>query len=105
MTDTNEVIMKGRDLESLVFMGRLKSINVEFCDEEKKLAKVVGITDTNEKVSTECIPIRAAGKISTVIKHYLRLGVGKYIISNESISSANLDTEDDEGGSENSKTS
>jgi hypothetical protein len=102
MTDGNEIIMKGRDLESLVFMGRLKSVNVEFCDDEKKLARVVGITDTNEKVSTECIPIRAAGKISTVIKHYLRLGVGNYIISNEKVSSSNVDTEEDENGSENS---
>ncbi|MUN28155.1 hypothetical protein [Sulfuracidifex metallicus] len=102
MTDGNEIIMKGRDLESLVFMGRLKSVNVEFCDDEKKLARVVGITDTNEKVSTECVPIRAAGKISTVIKHYLRLGVGNYIISNEKVSSSNVDTEEDENGSENS---
>ncbi|BBG24029.1 hypothetical protein [Sulfuracidifex tepidarius] len=102
MTDDNEIIMKGRDLESLVFMGRLKSVNVEFCDDEKKLAKVVGITDTNEKVSTECIPIRAAGKISTVIKHYLRLGVGNYIISNEQVSSSNLDTEEEDDGSQNS---
>ncbi|MCY0849930.1 hypothetical protein [Sulfuracidifex metallicus] len=102
MTDGNEIIMKGRDLESLVFMGRLKSVNVEFCDDEKKFARVVGITDTNEKVSTECIPIRAAGKISTVIKHYLRLGVGNYIISNEKVSSSNVDTEEDENGSENS---
>ncbi len=102
MTDGNEIIMKGRDLESLVFMGRLKSVNVEFCDDEKKLARVVGITDTNEKVSTECIPIRAAGKISTVIKHYLRLGVGNYIISNDKVISSNLDTEEENDGSQNS---
>lgn len=95
--------MKGRDLETLVFLGRLKEVKLEYCDEEKKMAKVVGITDTNEEVETDCIPLRAAGKISTVIKHYLRLGVGKYIITQNDMSNVkNVDTtESDEEGEEN----
>ncbi|MEM3209664.1 MAG: hypothetical protein QXM24_03470, partial [Saccharolobus sp.] len=79
-------VMKGRDLETLVFLGRLKEVKVEYCDDEKKMAKVVGVTDTNEEVETECIPLRAAGKISTVLKHYIRLGVGKYIITESKMS-------------------
>ncbi|WP_338600512.1 hypothetical protein V6M85_12105 [Sulfolobus tengchongensis] len=92
-------VMKGRDLETLVFLGRLKEVKVEYCDEEKKMAKVVGITDTNEEVETECIPLRAAGKISTVLKHYIRLGVGKYIIKQSDLSNVtNVDTIEEEEG-------
>ncbi|MDT7860991.1 MAG: hypothetical protein RRA45_02060 [Saccharolobus sp.] len=94
-------VMKGRDLETLVFLGRLKEVKVEYCDDEKKMAKVVGVTDTNEEVETECIPLRAAGKISTVLKHYIRLGVGKYIITQSDMSNVtNVDTkeEEDENG-------
>ncbi|AEB94433.1 MAG: hypothetical protein QXR57_03080 [Metallosphaera sp.] len=93
--------MKGRDMENLVFLGRVKSVNVEFCDDTKTVAKVVAKLDTDEEVETECIPTRAAGKISTVMKHYLRLGVGKYIIKEGEISS-NVDTEgEDESETEN----
>ncbi len=94
-------VMKGRDLETLVFLGRLKEVKVEYCDDEKKMAKVVGVTDTNEEVETECIPLRAAGKISTVLKHYIRLGVGKHIITQSDMSNVtNVDTkeEEDENG-------
>lgn len=94
-------VMKGRDLETLVFLGRLKEVKVEYCDDEKKMAKVVGVTDTNEEVETECIPLRAAGKISTVLKHYIRLGVGNYIITQSDMSNVtNVDTkeEEDENG-------
>ncbi|MEM0016335.1 MAG: hypothetical protein QW281_01300 [Saccharolobus sp.] len=90
-------VMKGRDLETLVFLGRLKEVKVEYCDDEKKMAKVVGVTDTNEEVETECIPLRAAGKISTVLKHYIRLGVGKYIITESKMSDVtNVDTIEEE---------
>ncbi|ACP35635.1 conserved hypothetical protein [Sulfolobus islandicus Y.G.57.14] len=90
-------VMKGRDLETLVFLGRLKEVKVEYCDEEKKMAKVVGVTDTKEEVETECIPLRAAGKISTVLKHYIRLGVGNYIITESDMSNvANVDTQVEE---------
>ncbi|MEM0188417.1 MAG: hypothetical protein QW550_03405 [Saccharolobus sp.] len=90
-------VMKGRDLETLVFLGRLKEVKVEYCDDEKKMAKVVGVTDTNEEVETECIPLRAAGKISTVLKHYIRLGVGKYIITESKMSDVtNIDTIEEE---------
>ncbi|MGC9105925.1 MAG: hypothetical protein ACP5HQ_05850 [Thermoprotei archaeon] len=71
--------MKGRDFETLVFLGKLKDVTVEFCNEEKTEAKVVGTLVTGEKVETECIPTRAAGKISTVAKHYIRMGIAKYI--------------------------
>ncbi|WP_229571356.1 hypothetical protein [Saccharolobus caldissimus] len=94
-------VMKGRDLETLVFLGKLKEVKVEYCDDEKKMAKVIGVTDTNEEVETECIPLRAAGKISTVLKHYIRLGVGKYIITQSDMSNVtNVDTkeEEDENG-------
>ncbi|MEM0362777.1 MAG: hypothetical protein QXH75_03095 [Sulfolobaceae archaeon] len=90
-------VMKGRDLETLVFLGRLKEVKVEYCDDEKKMAKVVGVTDTNEEVETECIPLRAAGKISTVLKHYIRLGIGKYIITESKMSDVtNIDTIEEE---------
>ena len=70
---------------------------MEYCDDEKKMAKVVGVTDTNEEVETECIPLRAAGKISTVLKHYIRLGVGKYIITESKMSDVtNVDTIEEE---------
>ncbi|MCG3108660.1 hypothetical protein L3N51_00944 [Metallosphaera sp. J1] len=88
--------MKGRDMENLVFLGRVKTVNVEFCNESKTMAKVVATLDTSEEVETECIPIRAAGKISTVMKHYLRLGVGNYIIKEGDVS-GNVDME---GGDE-----
>lgn len=32
--------VKGRDMESLLYMGKIKSVNVEYCDEAKKQAKV-----------------------------------------------------------------
>jgi hypothetical protein len=86
------ISMKGRDMETLVFLGRVKAVNVEFCNDSKTMAKVVAKLDTEEEVETECIPTRAAGKISTVMKHYLRLGVGKYIINNDKVS-GNVDTE------------
>jgi len=85
--------MKGRDLEGLVFLGRLKSVNVEYCGDDKKFARVVGVTVDGEEVSTQCISIRAAGKISTVIKHYLRLGVGKYILTEPPSDIKHTDTE------------
>lgn len=88
--------MKGRDIESLLFMGKIKSVNVEYCDESKKRAKVVVETVDGDIVETECIDTRAAGKISVVIKHYLRLGVDKNIIQNEEITNVkNVDTEED----------
>lgn len=90
--------MKGRDLESLMFAGKLVSVRLEYCDDEKKTAKVIGLTTTNEEVETECIPTRAAGKISTVLKHYLRLGLGNIIITESSSEGIrNVDTEPDEG--------
>ncbi|BBD71968.1 hypothetical protein HS1genome_0357 [Sulfodiicoccus acidiphilus] len=92
--------MKGRDLEGLVFLGKLKSVNVEYCDEKKKYARVVGVLLDGDEVSTECIPIRAAGKISTVIKHYLRLGVGKYILTEASGNLRHTDTEPEEDDSQ-----
>ncbi|AWR99757.1 hypothetical protein [Metallosphaera hakonensis] len=88
--------MKGRDMENLVFLGRVKTVNVEFCNDTKTMAKVIAKLDTEEEVETECIPTRAAGKISTVMKHYLRLGVGKYIIKEADVV-GNVDTE---GGEE-----
>jgi len=90
--------MKGRDLESLMFAGKLVSVRLEYCDDNKKEAKVIGITDTGEEVETECIPTRAAGKISTVIKHYLRMGLGNIIITEgKKESMRNVDTEAEEG--------
>ncbi|QKQ99550.1 hypothetical protein GWK48_03315 [Metallosphaera tengchongensis] len=92
--------MKGRDMENLVFLGRVKSVNVEFCNPTKTMAKVVAKLDTEEEVETDCIPIRAAGKISTVMKHYLRLGVGKYIIKEGEVQGS-LDTEGGEDETQN----
>ncbi|BFI73966.1 MULTISPECIES: hypothetical protein [Sulfolobaceae] len=89
--------MKGRDIESLLFMGKIKSVNVEYCDESKKMAKVVVETIDGDIVETECIATRAAGKISVVIKHYLRMGVDKLIIQDNDISNVkNVDTEVEE---------
>jgi hypothetical protein len=85
-------VMKGRDLEGLAFLGKVESANVEFCDDKKTLAKVVVKTTDGDEVESECIPVRAAGKISIVIKHYLRMGIGKYIITNEK-TVGNVDTE------------
>ncbi|EZQ04825.1 MULTISPECIES: hypothetical protein [Acidianus] len=85
-------VMKGRDLEGLVFLGKVSSVNVEFCDEEKKKAKVLVKTTDGDEVESECIPIRAAGKISTVIKHYLKLGIGNHIIT-EGTQVSNVDVE------------
>lgn len=85
-------VMKGRDLEGLVFLGKVSSVNVEYCSEDKKMAKVVVTTTDGEEVESECIPVRAAGKISIVIKHYLRMGIGKYIISDEKVVGS-VDTE------------
>ncbi|MCG2909381.1 MAG: hypothetical protein L7G92_02160 [Stygiolobus sp.] len=86
--------MKGRDIESLLFMGEISAVNVEYCDDAKKEAKVVAkLVDGNE-VETECIPVRAAGKISIVIKHYSRLGVDKLIIQDGDTNNIrNVDTE------------
>ena len=90
-----KMIMKGRDLESLLYMGKIKSAHVEYCDESKKRAKVVAETVDGDIVETECIDTRAAGKISVVIKHYLRMGIK--ILQDININSAkNVDTE--EGG-------
>jgi hypothetical protein len=88
------ITMKGRDIESLLFMGKISAVNVEYCDDAKKEAKVVAkLVDGNE-VETECIPVRAAGKISIVIKHYLRLGVDKLIIQDGDTNNIrNVDTE------------
>lgn len=89
--------MKGRDLESLLYMGKIASVNVEYCDEAKKEAKVVAKLVTGEEVETECIPVRAAGKISIVIKHYLKLGVDKLIIQEANMKDVkNVDTEGEE---------
>ncbi|BFH74503.1 hypothetical protein SJAV_24470 [Sulfurisphaera javensis] len=91
------IVMKGRDIESLLFMGKIKSVNVEYCDESKKTAKVIVETIDGDTVETECIATRAAGKISVVVKHYLRMGVDKLIIQNTDMSNVkNVDTEVDE---------
>lgn len=92
-----KMIMKGRDIESLLYMGKIKSINVEYCDESKKTAKVVVETVDGDIVETECIATRAAGKISIVVKHYLKMGVDKLIIQNTDTNNVkNVDTEERE---------
>ncbi|MEM0373520.1 MAG: hypothetical protein QXV69_01650 [Sulfolobaceae archaeon] len=88
--------MKGRDLESLMFAGKLVSVKLEYCDDEKKEAKVIGITNDGEEVETECIPTRAAGKISVVIKHYLKMGLGNIIITEQKETTRNVDMEPEE---------
>lgn len=89
--------MKGRDFETLVFLGKLKDVTVEFCNEEKTEAKVVGTLLTGEKVETECIPTRAAGKISVVAKHYIRMGISNYVIQERPENVVNVDeVEEDE---------
>ncbi|AHC51807.1 hypothetical protein SUSAZ_07525 [Sulfolobus acidocaldarius SUSAZ] len=98
--------VKGRDMESLLYMGKIKSVNVEYCDEAKKQAKVVATLVTGDEVETECIPVRAAGKISIVIKHYLRMGVDKMIIrEGETKNIRNVDTEEGEDETENKQDS
>mgnify|MGYP001772480987 CR=1 FL=1 len=94
-----KMIMKGRDLESLLYMGKIKSVNVEYCDESKKRAKVVAETVDGDIVETECIDTRAAGKISIVIKHYLRMGI-KIVQDINTNSVKNVDTEEEEGESQ-----
>lgn len=84
--------MKGRDLEALAFLGKVQSVNLEYCDEKKTIAKVVVKTTDGDEVESECIPVRAAGKISIVIKHYLKMGIGKLMITNDK-SISNVDTE------------
>jgi len=89
-----KMIMKGRDIESLLYMGKIKSVNVEYCDESKKRAKVVAETVDGDIVETECIDTRAAGKISVVIKHYLRMGIK--IVQDIDINNVkNVDTEEE----------
>ncbi|ARM76284.1 hypothetical protein [Acidianus manzaensis] len=89
-------VMKGRDLEGLVFLGKVESVNVEYCDEKKTLAKVVVKTTDGDEVESECIPIRAAGKISIVIKHYLKMGIGKMMITNDTtVGNVDLEGEDE----------
>ncbi|AWR97576.1 hypothetical protein DFR86_08440 [Acidianus sulfidivorans JP7] len=89
-------VMKGRDLEGLAFLGKVESVNVEYCDDKKKIAKVVVKTTDGEEVESECIPIRAAGKISIVIKHYLKMGIGKLMITNDkSVGNVDLEGEDE----------
>lgn len=85
--------MKGRDFETLVFLGKMKDVTVVYCDEEKKTAKVVGTLVTGETVETECIPTRAAGKISVVAKHYIRMGIAKYILQEAGKDVRNVDEE------------
>lgn len=93
---TSRTVMKGRDLEGLVFLGKIDSVTIEFCSDDKKNAKVVAKTIDGEEVESECIPIRAAGKITTVMKHYLRMGIGKYIITNEKVTgSVDMEGEDE----------
>ena len=92
-----KMVMKGRDIESLLYMGKIKSVNVEYCDESKKTAKVIVETIDGDTVETECIATRAAGKISVVIKHYLRMGI-KIIQDIDMNNVRNVDTE--EGGDE-----
>lgn len=92
--------MKGRDIEALAFFGKAKEVHVEFCDEEKKFAKVIATTVDGEEVETECIPTRAAGKITTMMKNYIKLNVGKYIITSETYTSEDLKNVDLEGGDE-----
>ncbi|WP_221288096.1 hypothetical protein [Stygiolobus caldivivus] len=94
----NRIPMKGRDIESLLYMGKIASVNVEYCGESKKEAKVVAKLITGEEVETECIPVRAAGKISIVIKHYLKMGVDKLII--QDIDMKEIRNVDTEGGEE-----
>lgn len=85
--------MKGRDFETLVFLGKMKDVTVVYCDEEKTTAKVVGTLVTGETVETECIPTRAAGKISVVAKHYIRMGIAKYIFQEAGKDVRNVDQE------------
>jgi len=89
-----KMVMKGRDIESLLYMGKIKSVNVEYCDESKKKAKVVVETIDGDTVETECIATRAAGKISVVIKHYLRMGI-KIIQDTDINNIKNVDTEEE----------
>ena len=89
-----KMIMKGRDIESLLYMGKIKSVNVEYCDESKKTAKVIVETIDGDTVETECIATRAAGKISVVIKHYLRMGI-KIIQDIDMNNIKNVDTEEE----------
>jgi len=89
-----KMVMKGRDIESLLYMGKIKSVNVEYCDESKKTAKVVVETIDGDTVETECIATRAAGKISVVIKHYLRMGIK--IIQDTDINMNNIKNVDTE---------
>ncbi|BCU67507.1 hypothetical protein HS7_09440 [Sulfolobales archaeon HS-7] len=85
--------MKGRDLETLLYLGKIEDSWIEYCSDDKANARVVARINTGEEVSTFCIPIRAAGKINTVIKHYLRMGITKYLVTDDSISKSNVDTE------------
>jgi len=89
-----KMIMKGRDIESLLYMGKIKSVDVEYCDESKKRAKVIVETVDGDTVETECIATRAAGKISVVIKHYLRMGI-KIIQDTDVNNIKNVDTEEE----------
>ena len=93
-----KIIMKGRDIESLLYMGKIKSVNVEYCDESKKTAKVIVETTDGDLVETECIATRAAAKISIVIKHYLRMGIK--IVQDIDINNVqNVDTQEEVGDS------
>jgi|OSPMetMinimDraft_2_1075162.scaffolds.fasta_scaffold00075_17 hypothetical protein len=92
MSEENIRTMKARDLESLVFFGRVVDVNFMWCDDKETRAKVVAKLDTGETVSTECIPKRAAGKISIVMKRYITWS--KFIIKDQNIGNViNIDTE------------
>lgn len=83
LPEKQRVEMKARDLEGLLFIGKIKDSEIEYCSEDRLYARVVATLETGEKVSTFCIPIRAAGKVNTVIKHYLRMGISKYLVQEE----------------------
>jgi len=98
MGEKKRIEMKGRDLEGLLFLGRIRTVNLEYCSEDKTMARVVAALDTGEEVSTFCIPTRAAGKINTVIKHYLRMGISKYFVTESVEGVENIDEGEEEGG-------
>ncbi len=84
------------DLLGLAINGLLKSVKMESCtDVGSKIqkSKIIGVTQQNEIIETECIEYHRIVRTWIIIKHYEKWG--KYMVTEDKTIVLDIDTQEE----------
>lgn len=83
------------DLLGLAINGLLKSVKMESCTDpgsKVQLSKIIGVTQQNDVIETECIEYHRIVRTWIIIKHYDKWG--KYMVTEDKAIASNIDAQE-----------